>query len=299
MDLHERTMQLKISAEDAGWSIREAAWNLEERVLWRSSDAARSRLRRAASGFGNLVIRFFIRLRLSLRRLMYGRLPRVTAAFRRIGEPIQRQLETKLLWPLSDAWHEHGLIARTSAMALLATAAIAAGIAGKNIGAGGSSSESPVTAAAPVAAVDLSSSDPTTLQGVAPEFAPAEAPATPGAVPEPAPQPTGPGPAAVAWRFSQAFVDYEIGRPGAKTGLVFAETAVPELADALSEDPPRLPHGTPVPEAKVLNVVLADETPKQVIASVSLLRVGSVSEVRLTVRLDPKDKTWKVAEVLG
>jgi hypothetical protein len=297
MDLQERTMQIKITAEDAGWSLREAAWNLEERLLWRGSDAARSRASRFANRLGNIAVRFFIRLRLIVRGLVHGRLPRLGAGLRRLTEPVIRLAETKLVWPIVDRWHEHGLIARSSVVALVGAAAVAAGIAGGNMSAGGDGASQPAPAAA-VVPVDLASSEPTTLQGVSPTFAPAgEEPV--GAVPEPAPMPSGPGPAAVAWRFSQAFVDYEIGRAGSNTGRTFAETAAPELAKALSEDPPRLPHGTPVPEARVLNVVLAEETPKSVVASVSLLRVGTVSEVRLTLDLDPKDKTWKVSGVLG
>ena len=292
-------MQIKITSEDAGWSLREAAWNLEERLLWRGSDAARSRVSRFVNRMGNLAVKFFIRQRLAVRRLLQGRMPRVVATTRRVTEPTVRVVETKLVWPITDRWHEHGLIARSGAVALLATAAVMAGLSGLNAAGGGESSSEPAAAVAELPAVDLASSEPTTLQGVAPEFAPAAEPVEPGAVPEPVPAPTGPGPAAVAWRFSQAFVDYEIGRPGAKTGQVFAETAAPDLAKALGEDPPRLPNGTPVPEARVLNVVLAEETPKSVVASVSLLRVGSVSEVRLTLELDPDEKTWKVAEVLG
>src|SRR4051794_41900053 len=40
-------MNLRVSAEDASWSIREAAWGLEERVLWRGSDVTRRALARA------------------------------------------------------------------------------------------------------------------------------------------------------------------------------------------------------------------------------------------------------------
>lgn len=292
-------MQIKMTAEDASWSIREAAWSLEERLLWRGSDAARNRARGFARRSGDLVIRFFIRLRLAVRRILHGRLPRVAALGRRVSEPVLRLVETRVVWPITDRWQEHGLIARSGVVALVGAAAVWAAMTGSNLAGGdGPASGESLTAGAEVAPLSLESAEPTTLQGVAPEFAPAAAEA-PGPVPEPALAPAGPGPEAVAWRFSQAFVDYEIGRPGAKTGIVFAETAAPELAKALGEDPPRLPHGTPVPEARVLNVVLAKETPKEVIASVSLLRVGSVSEIRLTLSLDPKDKAWKVSEVLG
>ena len=42
-------MSIKLSAEDARWDVREAAWTFEERVLWRASDASRAALRRAAA----------------------------------------------------------------------------------------------------------------------------------------------------------------------------------------------------------------------------------------------------------
>ena len=104
-------MQIKLTAEDASWSLREAAWNLEERLLWRGSDAARSRASRFVNRMGNLAVRFFIRLRLSMRQLVHGRLPRVTAGIRRTTEPAIRLVETKVVWPITDRWHEHGLIA--------------------------------------------------------------------------------------------------------------------------------------------------------------------------------------------
>src|SRR5687768_8910724 len=270
MDLHERTMQIKTTAEDASWSIREAAWNLEERLLWRGSDAARSRLHRYFTGLKEIVIRAFVRTRLAGRRVVHGRLPRVTATARRATEPVMRLVETRVVWPIADRWHEHGLIARGAVLAVVGVAAVWAGSTGIQLATqGGSDAGGSTEVAVSAPPIDLTSSEPTTLQGVATEFAAAAPPAEPGPVPEAVPAPTGPGATAVAWRFSQAFVDYEIGRPGAKTGLVFSETAAPDLAKALGEDPPRLPHGTPVPAARVLNVVLADETPKEVVASVS------------------------------
>jgi hypothetical protein len=296
-------MQIKVTAEDASWSLREAVWNLEERLLWRGSDAARSRVRRLVTALKELIIRAFVRTRLAFRRLLHGRLPGVTGAVRRVTEPVLRLVETKLVWPITDRWHEHGLIAHTGVVALLAAAAIAAGITGSNLATSGDSGGSTQTEnLAATAPIPLTQAQPATLEGVAPEFTPAAAANPAAAAPQAAPQPTGPGPASVAWRFSQAFVDYEIGQSEAKTAQTFAETASPVLAKALSEDPPRLPNGTPVPAARVLNVVLANETPKndptQVTASVSLLRVGTVSEVRLTLVKGEHD-VWKVSEVLG
>ena len=61
-------MNLRVSADQAGWSIREAAWGFEERVLWRGSDAAQAAVDRAG---------------------------RATA-------PLQRLIQTRLTWPLSE-----------------------------------------------------------------------------------------------------------------------------------------------------------------------------------------------------
>ena len=59
----------------------------------------------------------------------------------------------------------------------------------------------------------------------------------------------------VARRFSEAFVFYEIGQRSDRAEAVFAQTASTPLANALLERPPRLPAGTKMPKAKVLNLV--------------------------------------------
>ena len=93
------------------------------------------------------------------------------------------------------------------------------------------------------------------LQGATPNFEVGDlkAPAAPAAVPS-AP------PAKVAWQFADSFVRYEVGKLDERTATGFAATATPPLAKSLSEETPRLPAGTEVPKAKVLNVVLADRT---------------------------------------
>ncbi len=52
-----------------------------------------------------------------------------------------------------------------------------------------------------------------------------------------------------------------------------------------------------MPKAKVRNVVLADRTPKQVTASVSIVRLRTLGEVRLT--LQRTKNGWRVSGVLG
>ena len=61
-------MNFRASAEDAGWSLREAAWGIEENVLWRGGDATRDAMERAG------------------RRLL----------------PLQRLIQTRLTWPVED-----------------------------------------------------------------------------------------------------------------------------------------------------------------------------------------------------
>jgi hypothetical protein len=52
-----------------------------------------------------------------------------------------------------------------------------------------------------------------------------------------------------------------------------------------------------VPKARVLNVVLGDATKQQMTASVSLVRLRAMSELRLT--LTHEGAQWRVAQVLG
>jgi hypothetical protein len=130
------------------------------------------------------------------------------------------------------------------------------------------------------------------LQGVRPQFQSGQAkvPTAPAAKPTQKP-------AQVAWEFAQAFVGYEVGRPGKETASVFAATATKPLAKALQSDPPRLPGKGKVPKARVLNVVLGTASKRQVTASASLVRLRAISELRLT--LTREGAQWRVAQVLG
>jgi hypothetical protein len=125
------------------------------------------------------------------------------------------------------------------------------------------------------------------------------------------------GPAAieVARKFAGAFVLYETGHDNAKVKSVFHTTATPDLAKALLERPPRLPANVKVPEAKVLNIVAGPKHGDTYTLSVSLLRVGVTSELRLDMRKTPAGKSpsttsgagqpgsrktrWLVTDVLG
>jgi hypothetical protein len=111
------------------------------------------------------------------------------------------------------------------------------------------------------------------------------------------PVPAGPQAMKVARRFSEAFVFYEIGERQARAKTVFGETATSQLATALSERPPRQPQGTEVPKARVVNLVPGPRDGKAYTVSVSLLRVGLTSELRL--ELKKSDGTWQVTDVRG
>lgn len=112
-------------------------------------------------------------------------------------------------------------------------------------------------------------------------------------------KPAGPPAATVARRFAGAFVLYEIGRKTSEVKTTFNQTATPRLAHELLRRPPRQPAGLEVPEAKVLNVVAGPHQGDTFTLSVSLLRVGVTSELRLEMQRDPKTGVWQVADSLG
>ena len=110
--------------------------------------------------------------------------------------------------------------------------------------------------------------------------------------------PAGPAAIAVAHKFADAFVVYETGGDEDTVRKAFGATATPELTKALMRRPPRQPAGVKVPQAKVLNVVPAPSHGKVYPLSVSLLRVGVTSELRLDMQKSDKGK-WLVTDVLG
>lgn len=110
--------------------------------------------------------------------------------------------------------------------------------------------------------------------------------------------PAGPAAVAVARTFAKAFVVYETGGDQAAVREAFAATATPELTRALMRRPPRQPANVAVPKAKVLNVVPAPSQGRVYPVSISLLRVGATSELRLEME-QLKNKQWRVVNVLG
>src|SRR5690349_17602980 len=125
------------SADQAGWSIREAAWSFEERVLWRGSDAARAALERAA----------------------------------RATVPLQRLIQTRLTWPVADAYRSRGRKTRAAIAGSAIALAVAAGTAGA-VMAPDQISPAHLSAAGqpapPIAATG--GSDTLVLQGATPRF---------------------------------------------------------------------------------------------------------------------------------
>jgi len=110
--------------------------------------------------------------------------------------------------------------------------------------------------------------------------------------------PAGPAAIAVAREFADAFVVYETGGTEAKVRGAFKATTSGELAHSLLRRPPKQPAAVKVPRAKVVNIVAAPSDGALYPVSVSLLRVGVTSELRLEMeRL--KDKGWRVTNVLG
>ena len=103
---------------------------------------------------------------------------------------------------------------------------------------------------------------------------------------------------AVAEDFADAFVLYETGGTDGAVRRAFGATATPALSDALLKRPPRLPASVKVPKAKVLNVVAAPSNGGVFPVSVSLLRVGVTSELRLDME-HLKGDGWRVTNVLG
>ena len=157
--------------------------------------------------------------------------------------------------------------------------------------------EDPQTVIVPM---ESTTGDPT-LEGVAPEFeaASGEAAKNPGRLPanavEPAVKPDDPA-MAVAYRFATAFTAWEVGREKAADEI--RKTTTRRLGRELTARPPRLPENTTVPRARVLNVVEGNSKGNRTEASVSLIRAGTASELRLSLVRKGKGQ-WLVSKVKG
>jgi hypothetical protein len=271
------SLKLRSALEDASWRAREAAVAVEEGVVWKGADAVRELAERA------------------------GESPVGRGAGR-----VRTFFDRRLIWPLADQLSYRSDLARTAIATASVVAALAAATGGAMLASGGADSSPD----AGEAAFTASAATGDTLEGVSPSFTSGQggsdaAPARADAAPAPK-DPVG----RTAWNFAQAFVLYEVGRAD-DASEDFERLATPALARALSESPPRLPADVKVPEARVLNVVVgepktedpAPDAPKGSVgetlvdASVSLVRLQAVSELRLTLKRDGKD--WRVTEIRG
>ncbi len=257
--------------------------------------------------------------------------------FERIAWAIERGLVWPLE-ERTDGWSDSVRIACVVALALLAVSAGVVGLVlASSDGSGGGSEGTVVRATSAPTPAPASSATaevpPTTgapvLQGAKPDFAAegdsgvakgsAESAAsgsstsTAGSTSEvarsaPSSDPAaaaagekaaGPAAIKVAHQFAGAFVLYEIGRKSSEVRSIFNETATPQLTHALLQRPPRQPAGTPVPKAKVLNIVPGPHHGDTYTISVSLLRVGVTSELRLDMQRNEKTGKWQVTDALG
>jgi len=277
---------------DAAWPVRRVAWAFEERVVWGGADAARS----AAAD--------------------------VSWPLQRFAWAVQR----RLIWPFQDAFGARGRFARAALSLCLLGAAAAAGVAGAQIGAPGTGSSPDVASlSAPASPAAVATPAPRLergpeLKGAAPSFevaTPAASGAEAGtaaaatasggssvatAPPAPAPvnvvgQEVPEAALEVARRFAQAFVLYEVGDADAEVRAIFRETAAPSLVSSLAERPPRQPAQGEAPRARVLNVVAGPRYGRSASISVSLLRLGGTSELRLA--MERTDGGWLVSDVRG
>ena len=288
-----------------GWPVRRAWWAVQERVLWRGADAGRA--------FMDDLRWPFERTAWAVRR---GIVWPLGDAFAERGALGRSGIAATLLIAAAGASFGGVQLADTggSSGPLPVAAAVA------------TSTPAPVPPPAPLP-IPEPRPEPVeevpVLQGVTPTFEPAPAPADterpaddadagPASDDEPdasaaggpvaadtsAPAQATREPLAVARRFARAFVAYEIGQSVAEARTVFRETAAPPLAKALADRPPRQPAAVKVPKAKVLNLVPGPRRRALLPVSVSLLRLGVTSELRLDLERND-DGEWLVGDVRG
>ena len=284
-------------------SLVDVAWAVEERIVWGGADVLRAAL----------------------------------AAIKWPFEQLAWASERWLVWPLqerTDHWSTPLRAGATAAVAAIAAAAVIGGaLLAQGSGDGQPAAVEPVAAVAPAPAPSPTPppAEAPVLRGATPNFTPeaaggagagaasSKATASPAAaessaasaaaLPDsaastPAAAATAkPGPAAakVVRKFAGAFVLYETGRGNPDVlRAVFAETATPQFAHSLLKRPPRLPADVKVPKAKVLNVVAGPALGNNIFTySISLLRLGVTSELRVDIQRNEKTGEWKVTEALG
>jgi hypothetical protein len=278
------------------WAVKNAGWRVQERVLWPAWDVVRG-----APGAAAWPVR-------------------------RAGWTVQR----RALWPAQDRLAERSPAVRGGVAGLLIALSAGALVGGALLGTSGGAGETTAPAHAPQLAADTRAPGPVSvnlasaqagkpspqvLEGVPPNLrktvegdaaaggksadsaGASAAPTNPEASKAPRP-PDVPKALAVANRFADAFVLYEVGQGNQAVHKTFADTAAKPLARALTKRPPRQPDGVKVPKAKVLNVVPGPLHGTSLSVSVSLLRLGATSELRLQLQNDGT-AGWQVSDVRG
>jgi hypothetical protein len=271
-----------------------------------------------------------------LRSGVDGALDTTAAALDRGFDRLAYPLQERVVWPLADRAAAMGAPARGLSYGLAVLLAAGVGVAGLIWAAPDGPHNTAATTeaaatAAPIAGAAAAKPAAPTLHGAPPVFkptpgedassevdpakaivksSPADSSAAAATAPAPASAstaaqpvavegpPAGPAAIAVARDFANAFVVYETGGNDASVLRAFGETATPRLARALLKRPPRLPANVTVPKAKVLNVVPSPSHGDVYPVSVSLLRVGLTSELRLEME-QLKGSGWRVTNVLG
>jgi hypothetical protein len=252
-------------------------------------------------------------------------------------ERVAWAFERRLAWPLAERADGMGVPLHGAGIAVLTLFAAGIGVLGLTWAASGGGSTGEKEPRSPAVAAVVHSAPKTAppvpaLHGAAPDFTPeanhktsaadtgstdtgsASEPAAPEAPVDATttfstasassseaakPVPAGPAAMKVARRFAGAFVLYETGKSDSGVRSAFGETASPQLARALLRRPPRLPANVKVPKAKVVNIVPGPRHGDTHTLSVSLLRVGVTSELRIDVAQDEKSGEWQVTNVLG
>lgn len=237
-------------------------------------------------------------------------------------------VERGLIWPLGERTANWSRPLRAAGVATLALVAIGAGVLGLRLASDGGTAGEVTTATAPVAAAPVAAEPiaeapapaAPVLQGATPDFKPeagsgASKVASAAAIPAQATpkadastsssstpakaEPAGPAAISVARQFAGAFVLFETGENNKEVRTAFANTATPQLSRSLLQRPPRLPANAKVPQAKVLNIVSGPRHGDTQTLSVSLLRLGVTSELRVTMERDKASGEWQVTDVLG
>ncbi len=311
-------MRMQGMFERATWPLRKLVWLIEEKVLWPLSDA-----------FRNWTGRSFAHTRVEpapepLDEV--GPQP-LEAATAQSLEGAAGTADRRIFPRMRDRFRNRLGTSGRDVFVVLGTVAVALGVGIGVVaitGPHGSTPTAPSAASDAIAPVTPTtapatntppSADQSTLQGISPNFKSSTKAAGSSAVPaanartsplkgtnsKPSSIPPGVSDDAAALHaardFAGAFVLYEVGKSNPQVKQTFARTATPALAKALRDRPPRLPASVKVPTAKVQNVVLGAKSGKNVDASVSLLRLGAISELRLT--LIQRHKAWVVSEVRG